>query len=223
MAIVPIIRSLRPRQWTKNGVIFIGLVFALKLRQMDLVLLAGAAFGLFCLLSGGVYLLNDLIDVERDRAHPTKRLRPVASGTLSRPLAIAVAVAIPAICLPVAYWLQPAFGLAATAYFLLNVAYTLALKHIVIIDVFSIAAGFVLRVVAGAVVINVPVSPWLYLCTILGALFLGFSKRRHELVLLAGGAGEHRSILEEYSPNLLDQMIAVVTSSCCMPLSACWN
>jgi 4-hydroxybenzoate polyprenyltransferase len=219
MVIVQLIRSLRPRQWTKNGVIFIGLIFALKLRQLDLVIITGAAFVLFCLLSGGVYLLNDLIDVERDRMHPVKRHRPLASGALARPVAIAAVVAIPAICLPLSFWLQPAFGVAAMAYFALNLAYTLVLKHVVIIDVFCIAMGFLLRVLAGALAISVPVSPWLYLCTILGALFLGFSKRRHELVLLAGDAGEHRSILSEYTPHLLDQMIAVVTSSLIMAYS----
>jgi 4-hydroxybenzoate polyprenyltransferase len=248
MLVVNFFRALRPRQWSKNAVIFIGLIFALKLRQVDMLLATCGAFLLFCLLSGGVYLVNDLVDVERDRLHPVKRTRPIASGALPRGVAIAAAIAIPAVCLPISFLIghlfgppavisypgamrglpleQPVsfvashlFGITASAYYLLNIAYCFWLKNIVIIDVFSIAAGFVLRVVAGAVVINVPVSPWLYLCTILGALFLGFSKRRHELTSLAGEASEHRSILEEYSPVLLDQMIAIVTASLIMAYS----
>ncbi|MCL5027168.1 MAG: decaprenyl-phosphate phosphoribosyltransferase [Chloroflexi bacterium] len=211
--------SLRPRQWTKNAAIFIGLVFSLNLRRTDMVVTTMAAFVIFCLLSGAVYLINDLVDCERDRLHPIKCRRPLASGVLPRPLAAITAGFIPLVTLPAAFQLSPTFGLAAAAYLLLNLVYCFSFKNIVIIDVFSIAAGFMLRVVAGAVVIAVPISPWLYVCTILGALFLGFSKRRHELVLLNDGAVDHRSILEEYSPALLDQMTTIVTSSLIMAYS----
>ncbi len=178
-----------------------------------------AAFVVFCLLSGAVYLINDLVDCERDRQHPIKCRRPIASGALPKPIAIGAAVLIVLFTIPTALGLQPAFGVLATGYLLLNLLYCFYLKNLVIIDVFSIAAGFMMRVAAGAVVINVPMSPWLYVCTILGALFLGFSKRRHEIVLLNDSAGSHRSILEEYSPALLDQMITVVTASLIMAYS----
>ncbi len=214
-----LIASMRPRQWTKNGAIFIGLIFSLNLRRADLVLVTIGAFIIFSLISGSIYLVNDLVDQERDRLHPTKRSRPIASGVLPRPLAVITAAAIPLVCLPAALLMQPAFGIAAIGYYLLNLVYCFFLKDIVILDVFSIAAGFVLRVVAGAVVISVPISPWLYVCTILGALFLGLSKRRHEVVLLNDDAGNHRAILREYSPALLDQMIGVVTSSLIMAYS----
>lgn len=211
--------SLRPRQWTKNAAIFIGLIFSLNLRRTDMVATTMAAFVIFCLLSAGVYLINDLIDCERDRLHPIKCHRPLASGALPKSIALVAAGLLPLVSLPAAFLLSPAFGLAASAYLLLNLVYCVQFRNMVIIDVFSIAAGFMIRVVAGAVVIAVPISPWLYVCTILGALFLGFSKRRHEIVLLSDNAGDHRAILEEYSPALLDQMITIVTSSLIMGYS----
>ena len=207
--------SLRPEQWTKNLVVFAGLLFGRELFDPTLGPLASAltAFAIFCALSGVVYLLNDVADREADRRHPVKSRRPIASGELSPGAAVLVALVMGAFATASAFWLNPAFGVVALAYVLLQATYSWLLKHLVIIDVLAIAMGFVLRAVAGAVVIEVDISHWLVLCTLLLALFLALSKRRHELVLLAGGAIEHRRILGQYSPYLLDQMIGVVTAS----------
>jgi 4-hydroxybenzoate polyprenyltransferase len=207
-----VLASLRPEQWTKNLVVFAALIFARRLFDPAAVALALAAFLIFCALSGGVYLFNDVSDRESDRRHPLKSRRPVASGVLSVNVALSWASGLTAAGLGLAFWLQPAFGWTALAYVALQAAYSRWLKHVVIVDVMAIAAGFVLRAVAGGSVIAVPISDWLLVCTILLALFLGLSKRRHELTLLADEAGEHRRILEEYDPYLLDQMIAVVAA-----------
>lgn len=211
--------SLRPRQWTKNGLLYVGLVFALKLRQPDLALLATAAFVVFCALSSGIYLINDLADVKKDRNHPSKRYRPIASGWLPRRMAIGTALVLLGLGLPGAFLINLPFGLLGLGYVALTAAYTFSLKHIVILDVFSLAAGYVLRAVAGAVAVAVPISSWLLLCTLLAALFLGIIKRRHELLLLENGAGSFRPILDEYTPDLLQQMSAVVTSALVMAYS----
>ena len=211
----------RPKQWTKNFVIFLALIFSINLywtaldfgNLVRLLTDTVLAFVVFCVLSSGVYFINDLVDIEKDRQHPRKRQRPLASGALSPAYAAIAAVALPLVSIPVAFWLNWGFGLIAAAYFVLMLAYSFVLKHLVIIDVFSLAGGFVLRAVAGAIVIGVPISPWLYICTVLGALFLGFNKRRHELVLLENGATNHRKTLEEYTPQLLDEMISVITPS----------
>jgi len=208
-----LLRELRPKQWTKNAIIFAGLVFARKLADPQAILLASAAFLVFCLLSSAVYVINDLLDLEADRRHPRKRYRPLAAGEISPGQARAVVAALLVVSLPPAFALNPIFGLVATLYFVSNLAYSLRLKHVVIIDVFVIAAGFVLRAIAGAVVIRVDISPWFLLCTTLAALFLALTKRRHELELLSTGAAGHRRILEEYSQPLLEEMVAVVTSS----------
>lgn len=208
--------SLRPQQWIKNLFVFAGLLFGGQLTEPASVALASAAFLVFCALSGVVYLINDVADRESDARHPIKAHRPIASGALAVRTALAVASVIAACALAVAWWLGPLFGSIATGYVLLLALYSGPLKHIVIIDALTIAVGFVLRVAAGAAVIGVPMSHWLLVCTILLALFLAFSKRRHELVLLAEGAGGHRRILQEYSPYLLDQMIGVVTASTLM-------
>lgn len=208
-----LLESLRPKQWTKNGLLFGGLIFAFKLGDPHLVIVSGAGFVLFCLLSSAMYLINDIADLEKDRNHPFKKNRPVAAGRLQPVQAAITAGLLLAICLPAAFALDPAFGLVALAYVVQTLAYSAFLKHVVIVDVFTIAAGFVLRAIAGAVVIGVPISPWLYVCTILGALFLGLTKRRHELLLLNDDAAQHRRILQEYSPYLLDQMIMIVTST----------
>lgn len=205
--------SLRPGQWTKNLVVFAGLIFGLELFRPVSVWRAVAAFAVFCALSGAVYLINDVMDREADRRHPLKARRPIASGALAPGLAAAAAAALAALALAAAFALGAPFGSVALGYVLLQVAYSGPLKHIVIVDVLAIAIGFVLRAVAGVVVVGVPISHWLLVVTILLALFLSLSKRRHELVLLAGGATEHRPILGEYSPYLLDQMISVVTAS----------
>jgi 4-hydroxybenzoate polyprenyltransferase len=208
-----LVRSLRPSQWTKNLIIFGGLLFGQRLFDLPSVLYASAAFVVFCALSGVVYLLNDVADREADRKHPLKRHRPIASGALSTSVALGAAGIIGAAALGAAFWLRFEFGLFAAAYVTLLACYSGPLKHVVIIDVLTIAVGFVLRAAAGAVVIDVPISNWLLFVTILGALFLALSKRRHELVLLADDATSHRATLQEYSPYLLDQMISVVTAS----------
>jgi 4-hydroxybenzoate polyprenyltransferase len=172
-----------------------------------------AAFGIFCALSGVVYLINDVADREADRLHPIKRERPIASGAVSPGLAMATAILLTVAALASAWMLRPTFAAVALAYVVLQTLYSGPLKHIVIIDVLTISIGFVLRAIAGAVAIPVEINHWLLILTILLALFLALSKRRHELVLLANGATSHRPILEEYSPYLLDQMIAVVTAS----------
>jgi 4-hydroxybenzoate polyprenyltransferase len=211
-----LIRSLRPEQWTKNLIVFAALIFGHRLFDPAAVGFSLAAFLIFCALSGVVYLLNDVTDREADRQHPLKSQRPIASGALTVRTAIAAAGTIGAGALAAAFWLRLEFGLIAATYVGLFAAYSRFLKHVVILDVLTIAVGFVLRAAAGAVVIAVPMSHWLLVCTILLALFLGLSKRRHELTLLAGAATNHRRILEEYNPYLLDQMIGVVTASTLM-------
>ena len=208
-----LLKTMRPKQWPKNVFIFTALVFVEKLFTPSPLLKTIAAFTLFCLMSSTVYLINDVADIEKDRQHPTKRLRPLASGQLKPSVAIAAAVLIPLVTLPLSFLLAPYFGLIVLAYLLTMIFYSFVLKNMVILDVLTVAAGFVLRAVAGAVVISVPISPWLYVCTTLLALFIGISRRRHELVLLAENANEHRASLNEYSLPLLDQMIAVVTSA----------
>jgi 4-hydroxybenzoate polyprenyltransferase len=208
-----LVLSLRPSQWTKNLIVFGALIFAERLTDPTAVLEATAAFAIFCALSGVVYLVNDVVDREADRRHPLKRNRPIASGQLPVQVAIWAAVVLGVASLAAAFWLRPLFGVLGTSYVVLLALYSAALKHVVIIDVLTIAIGFVLRAAAGAVAIDVDISHWLYILIILLALFLALSKRRHELVLLADGATGHRRILEEYSPYLLDQMIGVVTAS----------
>lgn len=232
-----VFKTMRPRQWSKNLILFAPLLFTVRKywspfspNMWEFLSRTIAAFLIFCLLSGWVYIVNDLVDVDKDRAHPRKRLRPIASGNLSPRAAVAAAVVIVIVALggsllldlqsqalpyPTGTPIVPfpfAFTSVALGYLFLQVAYSFALKHVVIIDVFAIAAGFLLRAVAGAVVIQVPTSPWLYVITLLLALFIGFSKRRHELVLLQGTAISHRAILREYTPELLDEMISVTTA-----------
>ncbi len=233
-----ILLSMRPRQWTKNGILFFPLLFTIRQYwrpftpvMWRFIALTLAGFVIFCLLSGIVYIVNDLVDVEKDRQHPRKRLRPIASGALSRGAAMAAALVLLSSALVASTLLdlyaqsfpypggEPAFPVpfaftfVGVSYLVLQIAYSFYLKNIVILDVFAIAAGFLLRTVAGAAVIQVPISPWLYVITILLSLFLGFSKRRHELVLLESAAASHRAILKEYTPALLDEMIAVTTAS----------
>ena len=207
-----LIKSMRPKQWTKNGFIFAALVFDEKLLQLEPLLKTIAGFILLCLISGTVYLINDLVDVEKDRLHPTKKNRPIASGQVPYKAAMIAAVILPAISLPLSYLLNPIFGIIVTAYLLLQIAYSFSLKNIVIIDVFTIAAGFVLRVAAGVPLVDAErFSPWLYVFTVLLALFLALGKRRQELVLL-GGKATTRTILNEYNIPFLDSMMAIVTT-----------
>ncbi len=205
--------SLRPRQWTKNGLLLLGLIFSLSLFDSNLMLKAILAFLVFCALSSSTYLLNDVVDVEKDRLHPIKRNRPIASGQVPQTVALGAAALLLAGGLALALALGSGFAVAALLYPLLTISYTLILKHIAIIDLLAVAATYVLRAAAGAVVISVPISPWLYVCTLLGALFLTTAKRRHELTLLQGGAGDHRKILEAYTVPFLDQLITILASA----------
>ena len=210
---VALVRSMRPRQWPKNGVLLVGLIFALDLGQPDLVLRAALAVVIFCLLSGAVYVMNDLLDVEKDRLHPVKRRRPLASGELGQGTAATFAVLTILAALSASMLLPPLFLGTALGYLALQVLYVGVLKHQVILDVFALATGFVLRAVAGAAAVAVPISPWLYVCTLLLALFLALSKRRQELILLTTGAAEHRPSLDQYTVSLLDELLQVVTTS----------
>ncbi|MBC7250731.1 MAG: decaprenyl-phosphate phosphoribosyltransferase [Anaerolineae bacterium] len=211
---------MRPKQWTKNSVVFAALVFDKKLFVPQLFAKTTAAFFLLCLISSTVYLINDLVDIEKDRQHPRKRLRPLPSGQLKPWVAVVAAIVIPALCLPLAFLLDLSFGLIVTIYLLVMIAYSFWLKNVVIVDVLTIAAGFVLRVAAGVPMVQVErFSPWLYVCITLGALFIGFGKRRHELSLLQTNANNHRSVLNDYNQTFLDEMMGVVTASTVMAYS----
>lgn len=213
--------SLRPKQWTKNLLLFLPFLFTINVRwdpahlRPALETFGQVAFGfvLFCLLSSALYILNDIVDRENDQRHLVKRLRPIPSGALSLGLAGTASGILGVTALAVSLVLSPLFGIVALVYAALSMGYSLCLKQIVIVDVLAIAAGFVLRAVAGAIVIDVPISPWLYICATLGALFLACGKRRNELLALGQGSAAHREALKDYSPALLDQMIAVITPS----------
>ncbi|MGH7622199.1 MAG: decaprenyl-phosphate phosphoribosyltransferase, partial [Gemmatimonadaceae bacterium] len=219
-----LIRSMRPRQWTKNGIVFLALIFSVG-QQYHLsdtstfvpkLLAALVAFAAFALVSSADYLVNDIRDVEQDRVHPRKSKRPIAAGLLPVRTAWSAAVALAALGNAAAFALNWRVGLVVLSYTVLMVAYSYALKHMVLIDLMVIAAGFVLRAMAGALAVDVPISPWLYVVTALGALFLGINKRRAEIDLLQDGAGTHRKILDEYSVELLDQMASTVTAATLM-------
>jgi len=212
-AVLNLLVALRPSQWTKNLLVFAALIFAQRLFDLRAVAESIAAFVIFCDLSGVVYLVNDVMDRESDRRHPIKSHRPIASGALPVGTALIAAMLLGAAGLGAAFALNRMFGLVAVGYVALQGLYSGPLKHIVVLDVLTLAIGFVLRAIAGAVAINVDISHWLFVCTILGALFIALAKRRHELVLLGDGAAGHRPILEEYTPYLLDQMISVVAAS----------
>ncbi len=209
----PLLSSLRPAQWTKNLFVLAPLVFGHPLGDRDAVRGVLLALVAFCCASSAVYLINDLKDREADRNHPLKRLRPLAAGTLGVPAAVAAVVVLAAVAVAISVGLGGRFLTVIGVYLLLNVLYTLWLKHMVILDVMSISLGFVLRVQAGAEATGLDVSHWLFLCTTFLALFLAFSKRRHEITLLAGAASGQRRVLDHYSPAFLDQMINVVTAS----------
>jgi 4-hydroxybenzoate polyprenyltransferase len=205
--------SLRPRQWTKNLFVFAGLLFSQNLLDARLLALTTAAFAVFCLLSGAVYLLNDVVDAEHDRLHPLKSKRPIAAGLVGKPAALTTAVALAGVSLTTAFLLGAAFGWCAAGYLVLQALYSLVLKNIVILDLMSITAGFLLRVAAGTAVIDVAISSWLLLCATLLALFLALSKRHHELAAYQEQAVSQRRVLKEYSLPLLDQMTAIVTAA----------
>lgn len=212
-SLVFIIQSLRPNQWTKNLLVFAGIIFSNNIFDFRKQVVVLAAFVLFCALSGVIYILNDLTDLDNDKIHPVKSKRPIASGKLDvKHAKTAIAVLIP-VTFASSFALGRPFFIVVLGYFTLQVAYSLYLKNVVILDIFAIAFGFLLRAVAGAVVIGVYISSWIIICTILLSLFLGMSKRRHELVILEETALAHRFVLAEYSPYLLDQMISIVTAS----------
>ncbi len=209
-----LLKTMRPRQWTKNIFIFAALVFDKQLLNAESFLRTLAGFGLFCLISSSVYIFNDLADVEADRQHPEKKNRPIATGKLPVSAAWIAGIILVLLTLGLALLLTPGFEAVLVVYFLINMAYSKWLKHISIIDVLVIAAGFVLRVHAGVTLIEVQrFSPWLYVVMTLLALFLGFGKRRAELALLAHGAGSHRKVLDGYTLPLLDQYIMIVSGT----------
>lgn len=209
---------MRPKQWTKNLLVFAGYLFTLSEHHQSehAAWLVIVGFVLFCLTSGAVYIFNDVLDAKRDRHHPIKRKRPIASGQVPIPVAVVFAAAVMAGSLFAAFRLDQMFGVVLEVYIVLTSAYSFALKHFVIIDLLTIAAGFVMRAVAGAVIIHVEISPWLLLCTTLLALFLGLAKRRNEIVSLEEGATKHRKILDEYSIEFLDQMINITAATALM-------
>jgi len=214
MSLKALIEAMRPKQWAKNIFIFAPLVFDQKLFHPTYLARTVAGLVLLCLVSGAVYLMNDLVDAEKDRQHPRKRNRPIASGRLSPRLALAAAVLIPLVGLPLGFLLDPLFGGILLGYLALQVAYSFVLKNVVIIDALAVAAGFVLRVAAGIPLVEAErFSPWIYTCMGLLALFISFSKRRHELTLLGENANGHRESLGEYSVLLLDQFILIVTAA----------
>lgn len=209
----PLFRALRPVQWVKNVFVLAPLVFAEHLLEPDLLLRAGISFLAFCCAASSIYLVNDLRDREEDRRHPLKKSRPIASGALAVPVAIAASVALAAASVGASLYLGTQFTICLAVYLAINLLYSSVLKKIVILDVMAVSSGYVLRVMAGAAAIDVQVSKWLLLCSIFLALLLIFSKRRHEIVLLGETAAEHRAVLGHYSAAFLDQMINVVTAS----------
>lgn len=210
--LIAFLENLRPRQWTKNLILFAGLIFSQNTAELALLLRAAAGCLLFCLLSGAIYVMNDIADVEMDRRHPSKKKRPIAAGRLAPRNAAVGAVMLTIISLGTAFLLGRGFGLTATGFFLLNVVYTFVLKKIVILDVLAIAGGFVLRAVGSVEVLreateHIPLSPWLILCTALLAMFLGFAKRRVEFAEEKSGTGVIRPSLHDYSELLLNLLI----------------
>jgi 4-hydroxybenzoate polyprenyltransferase len=204
--------SMRPKQWMKNLLLLAALIFSKNVFHPRMLLTGVEAFVIFCVLSGGVYLLNDLADIEKDRVHPRKALRPLASGRLNPFPARMVCLALLVFSVAASFSINRAFAAVCLGYLALQIAYSKWLKERVILDLFSIAAGFFLRVIAGAKAIEVPISTWLLLCTLFLSLFLALGKRRHELVLLGEEARHHRGVLREYDVSLLDQMMGVVTA-----------
>ncbi len=212
--LVALIKSMRPRQWAKNGLVFVPLFFDGKLTDPTSVARTTAAFILLCMMSSAIYLMNDLRDIEKDRQHPQKKNRPLAAGQLNPSLAAVASIVLAIGSLIGGFFLSVALGLVLLTYLIIQVAYILYLKNIVLIDVMVVAAGFILRVAAGVAVISVErFSPWLYVSTFLLALFVALGKRRHELVLLGPEADNHRSILAEYNLDLIDRLIGIVTTS----------
>jgi 4-hydroxybenzoate polyprenyltransferase len=219
--IAALLESLRPRQWTKNLLLFAGVLFAQRLDDPRLLVRAAGGFLAFSLLAGTAYLLNDLRDVESDRRHPRKRSRPIASGRLPEAAAWGSLPVLLLATVLLSIWLGPGFCVAAASYLVINLAYTYGLKHQVLLDVFAIAVGFVLRAIAGVELLRptspaIEISPWLLVCTFFGALFLALSKRQRELANAGDGATAQRAVLERYSPELLDGLLLVSAAASLM-------
>ncbi len=211
-----LLRLMRPYQCVKNGFVFTGLLFGHAWHDVNLVAQVVIAFGAFCFVSSAVYTLNDIIDIEQDRAHPKKRLRPLASGSVSVPSAAMLAVLLAIVGLGLAWYVSAAVLAILIGYAVMNIAYSLRLKHVVILDVFIIATGFMLRILAGTLGVGIPPSQWLLLCGLMVTLFLGFTKRRAEIIALTEDKASHRRVLEHYSPVLLDKMIGITAAGLIM-------
>ncbi|MGO4731997.1 decaprenyl-phosphate phosphoribosyltransferase [Paenibacillus sp. 2KB_22] len=208
-----LIRLLRPKQWTKNLLLFAALLFSFEEIRTETILATLLGFILFSLVAGCVYILNDFVDRDRDRQHPVKKYRPMASGQVNPSHALLFGIILLILSVGTAFIMNPLFGVLCIVYFLLNVSYSFVLKHLVILDMMTIAAGFVLRAIAGGVLIHVPFTPWFLICTMLLSLFLAIGKRRNELTLLEGNTGSHRKVLDNYSITLLDQFNTIVTTA----------
>jgi 4-hydroxybenzoate polyprenyltransferase len=208
-----LVRSMRPKQWIKNLLVFAAAIFSRNLFHVESFLRTAGAFVAFTLVASAVYIINDLVDRENDRRHPTKKNRPIASGKLPVGAAVIGAAGAIVVGLGGGLWLDWRFGALLAGYFLMQLAYSFRLKQIVVLDVMIVAAGFALRAISGVFVVHVTLSPWLFVVTILAALFVAVAKRRHELLFLEGGGISHRTVLGKYSETLLDQMMAVATSA----------
>ncbi len=217
--ILLLLKQIRPKQWTKNLLVFAALLFSFGAVDIQMFLKTVAAFFLFSFVSGSVYILNDYVDRESDKLHPRKKHRPMASGALNPYLALAFGAVLLSVSIGIGLSLNQLFGLLLIGYFIINIAYSLHLKHVVILDVMLIALGFVFRAMAGGFVIDVPLTSWFLICTMLLALFLAISKRRHELFLLRNNMGSHRKVLDSYSADLLNQMNGIVTTATIMSYS----
>jgi len=216
---VAIVREVRPKQWLKNGLIFFGLVYALHVTDLALDLRVLIAFAAFCCISSAGYVFNDLRDVERDRLHPTKRYRPIAAGQISKPAAALLSSGLFVVGFGLAFALGVPFAIVCLSYVAISASYSLWWKHEVLLDVFCISAGFVVRVMAGAVAVNVPISPWLYVCTVLGSLVIALGKRRAEIAEMDDEAEKHRPSLEHYTIEFLDTLIVITATASVMAYS----
>jgi len=205
--------TMRPSQWYKNLILFISIIFSFNIKNLEMWSIAIFAFVIFCLLSGGEYIINDIIDLEKDKKHPKKQKRPIASGRFKLNYALISAIILIVGGITASYFINIPFMILSISYVLLILLYSLRLKHLIIVDLLVISIGFVIRAIAGGVAINVFISPWLIVCTFLLALFLAIAKRRHELVLLGDEGKNHRKILSEYSTNVLDQMMSIATAA----------
>jgi 4-hydroxybenzoate polyprenyltransferase len=216
---IDLLRLMRPHQWVKNSFVLIGLLFGHAWHDPALVIKAIFAFAAFCLISSTIYIINDIIDIEQDRHHPSKRKRPLPSGKLNISTAAMFAMLLGAAGLGLAAFASSKVVLILLIYAAMNLAYSLKLKHVVILDVFIIATGFMLRILAGTLGLGIPPSQWLLLCGLMVTLFLGFSKRRAEIIALSADKTAHRKVLEHYSPVLLDKMIVVTAAGLIMSYS----